>query len=168
MMDQQDWRVIERLQVGIPLCARPYAAMAADLGMSEAEFLDRVGNLLRGGQIRRLGPRLRHHRMGVRGNIMVVWRVPPEREDEVGNLLAASPYVTHCYARPPFEGFEYNLYSMVHAPDLTQAERIVRDLAARCGIRQFQMLRTVRELKKTAPVYRAPTPEPCRSDDHVH
>jgi siroheme decarboxylase len=155
-MDESDWAVLERLQQGIPLCSRPFAVMADDAGMSEEEFLRRVRALVQGGQIRRLGPRLRHHAVGVRGNIMVVWQVPGERVDEVGELLASSPAVTHCYVRPPFEGFPYNIYSMVHAADVTAAEAVIRELAARCGVTDYRMLHTVRELKKSTPIYRRP------------
>jgi DNA-binding Lrp family transcriptional regulator len=155
-MDERDWQVLERLQEGIPLCPRPFAAMAEDVGMSERDLLERVRSLLADGDIRRLGPRIRHHKAGVLGNIMVVWQVPDERVDEVGGILAASPAVTHCYVRPTFEGFPYNLYSMVHAADLPAAEGVVRELAKRCGIEDYQMLRTLRELKKSTPVYRRP------------
>jgi DNA-binding Lrp family transcriptional regulator len=155
-MDAADWIVIERLQQGIPLCPRPFAAMAEDLGMSEHDFLRRIRALMADGSVRRLGPRVRHHQAGILGNIMVAWQVPDDRVDEVGATLAASPSVTHCYERPPFEGFPYNVYSMVHAADLPAAESIVRELSDLCGVREYQMLRTVRELKKSTPVYRHP------------
>ena len=155
-MDAADWKVIERLQQGIPLCPRPFAAMAEEIGMSEDDLLRRVRAMVGEGSIRRLGPRIRHHQAGVRGNIMVAWRVPDDRVEEVGATLAASPAVTHCYERPPFEGFPYNVYSMVHAADLPAAEAVVRDLAARCRVHEYQMLKTVRELKKSTPVYRRP------------
>jgi len=156
LTDDGDWALIERLQEGLPLCPRPFAAMAEDLAMPEAQVLSRLRNLAADGILRRLGPRLRHHRAGVQGNIMAVWRVPEERIDEVGAALAASPSVTHCYSRPTFEGFPYNLYSMVHAADAPAAEAIVRELAEQIGIADFRMLRTLRELKKSTPVYRRP------------
>lgn len=155
-MDDLDWALIERLQEGIPLRPRPFALMAERIGMPEAEVIRRMRTLAAGGILRRLGPRLRHHRAGVQGNIMAVWRVPEERLDEVGAILAASPAVTHCYVRPTFAGFPYNLYSMVHAADVPAAEAIVRELADRTGIAEYRMLRTVRELKKSTPVYRRP------------
>ena len=154
--DSHDWPVIEELQQGLPLCPRPFAQLAEDTGISEAEFIARIGTLLDAGAIRRLGPRVRHHRIGVRGNIMVVWRVPGERADEVGRAFAASEHVSHCYVRPPFEGFPYNLYTMVHGPDTASAEQVVADLARMAAITDYVMLHTVRELKKSTPVYRRP------------
>ncbi len=156
MIQERDWDLIERLQDGIPLASRPFAQVGQDLGMEEAEVLERVGRLLADGCLRRLGPRLRHQQAGVRGNIMVVWRVPPEQVESVGETLAASPHVTHCYQRPAFEGFPYNLYSMVHASDVTTAEAVVASLAQACGICDYRMLHTLRELKKSTPLYRRP------------
>ena len=155
-MDEADWAVIEKLQEGIPLCERPFAELAGPLGISEDEFIGRVRRLRDEGVIRRLGPRVRHHRVGVRGNIMVVWAVPDERLDEVGRLFAAERCVSHCYVRPPAEGLPYTLYTMVHAPDMEQARRIVQDLSRKSGIKDFRLLPTLRELKKSTPIYRSP------------
>lgn len=152
----RDWRVLEALQKGIPLTERPYADLAASVGMQETEFLERVTALRDAGVIRRMGFRLAHREAGVKGNVMVVWNVPEERLDEVGAALAASPAVSHCYVRPTFEGFPYNLYSMVHAPDMEAAERTIRELAASCAAKDYTLLRSVRELKKSTPVYRRP------------
>lgn len=153
---RDDWAVIEALQEGIPVCERPFARLAEGAGMSEGELIERTRRLQGAGAIRRLGPRVRHHRVGVRGNIMVAWRVPDERADEVGGAFAASENVSHCYLRPPFEGFPYNLYTMVHAPDASSAEDMVGELARRAGVTDYAMLHTVRELKKSTPVYRRP------------
>lgn len=157
MIGETDWAVIEKLQEGIPLCERPFAELAASAGISEDEFIARVQRLRDEGAIRRIGPRLRHHQVGVHGNIMVVWAVPAERLDEVGSLFAGERSVSHCYVRPPLEGLPYTLYTMVHARDMEQARRIVRELSRECGISDYRLLPTVRELKKSTPVYRAPT-----------
>jgi len=161
MIEERDWRVIEKLQEGIPLCERPFAEMAEGIGLTEGKFMGRVRALLEAGAIRRLGPRLRHHRVGARGTVMVVWRVPEERLDEVGEVFAASPAVSHCYVRPTFEDFPYNLYTVVHAPDTPAAERLVAGLSAESGVNEYRMMHTVRELKKSTPVYRRP-----ESDGH--
>ena len=153
MIDRNDWRVLTRLQAGLPLCSRPFAALAGEIGMTEEQLLQRVRRLQADGVIRRLGPRVRHHRAGIAGNIMVVWQVPPEQAEQVGQRLASSPHVSHCYLRPPFAGFPYNLYTMVHARDPKTARAIVADLALACDLIDYQLLPTVRELKKTTPRY---------------
>lgn len=156
MIDHRDWQVLVRLQAGVPLCPQPFADMAGDVGMEEADFLQRVRRLQAEGIIRRLGPRVRHHRVGIAGNIMVVWQVSDERQQEVGELFAASPHVSHCYLRPTFDGFPYNLYTMIHARDTAAAEAIVTELAKLSGLTEYRLLPTVRELKKTTPRYQPP------------
>ena len=155
-LDTRDWSVLEALQEGIPLLPRPYRELAERAGMDEGEFLARVTRLRDEGVMRRMGFRVRHQRTGTLGNIMVVWRVPEERVDEVGEILASSDAVSHCYERPPFDGFPYNVYSMVHAPTEAEAVETVGELARRCGLEDYQLLRSVREWKKSTPVYRRP------------
>lgn len=163
MMDERDWDVIEALQQGIPLRERPFAELASGIGMTEAEFLERLRRLQEGGAVRRLGPRLAHYRAGIAGNVMAVWRVPPERIEECGRAFAAERSVSHCYVRPPFEGFDYTLYTMVHARDMDAAKQVVERLSGTVGIDDYVLLPTVQELKKTSPVYRRPAGD-CHAD----
>lgn len=163
-LDDRDWAVVERLQAGLPLTAYPFAAMAADLGMPAEEFLERVQRLQEAGAIRRIGPRVRHHRVGITGNIMVVWRVPETRRDEVGRLFADNEHVSHCYVRPAFADFPYTLYTMVHGPDEAAVKQTVTAMAAQAGVADYRLLPTVRELKKTSPRYHRPQED---SDGHL-
>jgi siroheme decarboxylase len=155
-MDDRDWAVLERLQEGFPLVPLPFTEMAENIGMAAEEFLQRVNRLHDEGAIRRIGPRVRHHRVGIAGNIMVVWRVPTERQNEVGELFAADEHVSHCYVRPAFAGFPYTLYTMVHGPDTAAVEQTVAHLATQAGLSDYLLLPTVRELKKTSPRYHRP------------
>lgn len=165
MIDERDWMIIERLQQGVPLCPTPFAEMAGDLGMSEEEFLQRTNRLHEQGIIRRIGPRVRHHRLGIEGNIMVVWRVPAERQDEVGAVFAANEHVSHCYVRPAFAGFPHTLYTMIHARDVATAEGVVAEMAQQSGMTEHMLLSTVSELKKTSPRYRRPGVCPRKAGD---
>lgn len=155
-LDARDWLVIEALQSGIPLTDRPYAVLAEGIGMDEGEFIRRTASLRERGIIRRMGLRVAHQEAGVKGNIMVGWSVPGGRVEEVGELLAAQPSVTHCYERPTYDDLPYNLYSMVHAADPEAAVAEVERLAALVGITDYRRLRTLRELKKSTPVYQQP------------
>ena len=153
---EHDWPVIEALQDGIAAVERPFAALAEKAGVGEEEFLQRTQALVESGIIRRFGARVRHHRAGLEGNLMVAWRVPAERVEAVGALFAQSPAVTHCYVRPDFAGFPYGLYTMVHARDEAKAAQQVAAMAEDAGVGEYAVLRTVKELKKTTPRYRRP------------
>jgi DNA-binding Lrp family transcriptional regulator len=84
---------------------------------------------------------------------MSVWRVPAERLDEVGAALAARAEVSHCYARPTFPGFPYNLYAMIHSKDRAAVEAVAAQAAAATGVAEYHILYSVRELKKSSMRY---------------
>ena len=155
-MDAVDWALVERLQAGIPLCPRPYREIGQACGLDEAEVLERISRFCQQGVIRRLGARIGHLRAGLHGNVMVVWQVPAARVEEVGNAFAREPAVSHCYEREPQPDFPYNLYTMVHAPDLAAAHKLVEELSRAVALSEFVMLPTVRELKKSSPQFRPP------------
>ncbi len=110
-----DRRLLAALEDGLPLVARPYAAIAARVGLAEVEVIERLQGLLDAGVIKRLGLVVRHHEIGYRANAMSVWDVPDEAVDRVGQALAAAPDVTLCYRRPRrLPTWPYNLFAMVH------------------------------------------------------
>jgi len=79
---------------------------------------------------------------------MVVWQVPEENIDEVGFKLAAFPQVSHCYRRPVYSDWRFNLFSMVHARSLDAAEKMAVEMSGTIGIKDYQILFSSREFKK--------------------
>jgi DNA-binding Lrp family transcriptional regulator len=79
---------------------------------------------------------------------MVVWHVPEDAIDEVGSKLAAFPQVSHCYRRPVYPDWRFNLFSMVHARSLDAAEKMAQEMSAKIGIKDYQILFSSREFKK--------------------
>lgn len=127
-----DLELIAAIQEGLPLDPRPYAAVGRAVGMTEAEVIDHIRQLLDRGVIRRLGLVLAHRELGYRANAMVVWNVPDDRVTEVGERLADLPYVTLCYRRPRrMPSWPYNLFCMIHGRDRGTVEALVEDAAAR-------------------------------------
>lgn len=121
-------RLRARLEQGLPLTPRPWAALAAECGMGEAEALAWVARWQREGLIRRLGLVVRHRRLGMRANAMVVWDLPDAEVGEVGRRLAAEPAVTLCYRRPRrLPHWPYNLFCMIHG---ARRERVLATLDA--------------------------------------
>jgi DNA-binding Lrp family transcriptional regulator len=142
-----DTRQFRALQTPLPLEERPFDVLAQRAGVS-VEALLAFAERHRGGAIRRYVGTVRHRRLGVRENGMVVWRVPEDRVAAVGQRLAEAPEVSHCYARNPIDGFPYTLYSMVHGPDRAACEETAGRLAERTGIADYAVLFSEREFKK--------------------
>ena len=146
-------RLLAALQLDLPCERRPFACLAERVGVSEGELLESLRAGLDDGLIRRYGARVQHHSAGYQANVMVVWQVAPESVEEVGGKLALHPAVSHCYERPTFEDFPYNLYTMIHGKSRADCERVIAELQAVTGVREFAALWTKREFKKSAPRY---------------
>ena len=56
IMDELDRAIVNLLQGGFPICAHPFAEVAASLHTSEQEIISRVGLLLKQGTLSRFGP----------------------------------------------------------------------------------------------------------------
>src|SRR5665811_2045693 len=67
------------------------------------------------GEIRRFAASIGHRAIGITANAMCVWNVPDERIEGVGAIMAEFPEVTHCYERPRYPDWPYNLFTMVHS-----------------------------------------------------
>lgn len=144
--------LLRQLQGDLPVERRPFRAAASRAGSDEQGVLDAIRGLLRDGAMRKFGAVLKHQRAGITRNAMVVWAVPPERAEDAGTLFASFKEITHCYERrPSFEG-RYNLFTMVHAGEGT-LERLIAAIADRAGIRDYQVLHSEEEFKKSSMEY---------------
>jgi len=83
-LDAGDRALLRAIEPELPLVARPYAALAAEVGLPEAEIIRRLERLTAIGAIRRLGVVVRHRALGYRANAMVVWALPDGRVAELG------------------------------------------------------------------------------------
>ena len=144
-----DKRVIREAQEDLPLVSRPFDGIAARLGLTVPQFFSQLDEYKERKLMRRYSAVLYHRRSGFRANAMIVWKVPPERSEEVGMIMAENPAVTHCYERPTFPDWEYSHFTMVHAPTRDECEEIGRDIAKATGISDNLLLYSTREYKKT-------------------
>ena len=127
---ESDRPLLHALSQGLPLTDRPFADLAAGLGMTEAGVLNRTAALLEAAILTRIGIIVRHRTIGWSANAMVVWQVPGDRMAEAGQTLAAHPGITLCYQRRTLPGvWDYGLYSMIHARSRTEALDILASAA---------------------------------------
>ncbi|MDZ7735136.1 MAG: AsnC family transcriptional regulator [Gammaproteobacteria bacterium] len=157
--DAVDRRIIAATQAGLPLTARPYDAVAERLGLPAAEVRRRLRYMMACGVIRRIALVPNHYRLGYRANAMSVWDLPDTRIHDLGQRVAALPFVSHCYHRrrqPPI--WPYNLFAMVHGHNRDETEAMVDAIADLLGeaVRGRAVLYSSRILKKTG--LRLPAP----------
>ncbi|MCU7800154.1 MAG: AsnC family protein [gamma proteobacterium symbiont of Lucinoma myriamae] len=115
LLDQQ---LIANIQDGLELTSKPFASIAAQLGISEQKVIKRMEQLKDNGTIKRLGVVVRHRELGFKANAMVVWDIPDDSVAQIAQRIASFDCVTLCYQRPrrlPY--WSYNLFSMIHGKD---------------------------------------------------
>jgi DNA-binding Lrp family transcriptional regulator len=148
-VSEADKEVIRELQEDLPLVPRPFDAMAQRLGMSTSELFAEAQEFQERRIMRRFSAVLHHRRSGFRANAMIVWKVPSERSQEVGMIMAQHPTVTHCYERPTFPDWPYTHFTMVHATTQEECEQTAREISEATGISDRLLLYSTREYKKT-------------------
>jgi len=153
MLNELGKKIINLIQGDLPLASRPFAILAERLGIPETTLLEKIRELKQRGIIRRFGATLRHQEAGFSSNAMVVWKVPNERLEEVGKSIASFKEVTHCYQREPQKDWPFNLYSMVHGSNRDDCRKIAEQLSQEVGIREYKLLFSQREFKKTSMEY---------------
>ncbi|ABG03479.1 transcriptional regulator, AsnC family [Rubrobacter xylanophilus DSM 9941] len=156
---EEDRDAIRILQEDIPLTSRPFDLWARRVGTSWEELLERAEDLRRRKIMRRFSAVLYHRKAGFRANAMGVWKVPAERVDEVGTMFAHYQAVSHCYERPTYEDWPYNIFSMVHGRSREECEAVLDAMAAESGITERLSLYSTREYKKTRVRYFTPEME---------
>jgi DNA-binding Lrp family transcriptional regulator len=126
-------------------------------------------------RMRRFGAIIRHQNAGFAFNAMVCFRLDENglmnsstlrhsdlevrctkgEKSSKALVLAKKHYISHCYERPTFEGFPYNLYAMMHANSADQLDQYIADCVESLNALQstpidYVVLSSVRELKKTS------------------
>lgn len=97
-MDDLDRRLINRLQLGLPLVRHPWQALAEELGSAAEHLRQRVQALLDDGTLTRFGPMFDIERLGGAFTLAAL-AVPEARFEAVAEQLAAMPEVAHNYRR---------------------------------------------------------------------
>lgn len=152
-ISELDKKIIRKLQDDLPLSSEPFKEIADSLEISEEELLTKIQTYLDQGIIRRFGAALRHREAGYTANAMVVWEVDEEKTLEVGNKMAQFPEVTHCYQRPTYPDWPYNMFTMVHGKTKEECYEIAAKISDKIEVKNYKLLFSTDELKKTSMKY---------------
>jgi len=147
VVSRRDEGLFRALQTPLPAVPRPFDELAKIAGVETDELLDFAKGHL-GGAIRRYVGTLRHRKLGVKENGMVVWEVEDDGIEAAGLQLAQAPEVSHCYARNAVPGFPYKLYSMVHGPTQESCRELAAELSQKTGLADYAVLFSIKEFKK--------------------
>ncbi len=147
-LTEEDLNHVRVLQQDLSLEPAPFRGWADSLGVSQDELFAKARDLEASGVMRRFAAVLGHREAGFVANGMICWRVPEERLPDVGSRLASYPQVSHCYQRPVYPDWPYNVLSMVHALSREQCEEIARRMSQEIGVDDYVILYSTKEYKK--------------------
>lgn len=139
---------IRILQRDLPLQPRPFDALSRIAGIPADEITGTGRSLLKRGVMRRFGAHVQQRKPGFSTSAMGVWIVPDERVDEIATKMSQSRAVSHCYLRPVYQDWPYNVYTIVHGRSIDECESIINDLSTDTGVKEKRALYPTREYKK--------------------
>jgi len=145
--------VIKELQKDIEVTTEPFKDAKDRLGLSYEEFFNIAKELKESGVMRRFATILNHRKAGFGANAMSVWAVPEEKGEEIGKEMANFSAVSHCYLRPSYPNWPYNLFAMVHAKTQEECDSIIEEMAKESGLAEYGKLYSTKEFKKQRLVY---------------
>lgn len=153
IVTEEDKALIRILQDDLPDSIDPFADIAMELNIEEEGVISGTYRLINNKVMRRLGAVLYHDKAGFTSNAMGVWIVPQQMVDEVGSKMAEFKAVSHCYERPTFPDWPYNLFTMIHGQTDKECEQIMTKISEATGIKDYEMLFSQTELKKSSMSY---------------
>lgn len=146
-------KILAVIQHGLPNSQNPFKDIAEKIGIETEQLLEILKDWKQQGKIRRIGAIVNHFKVGLGGGAMVVWQVEAERTEEVGKMMAGFKEVSHAYERRTYENWPYSLYTMVHGKSDEDVQQTVKRMSQACGISNYRILVTEKELKKVPPTY---------------
>ena len=128
-LDDTDRAIVDRLQVGFPVCKQPYQAAAQTLGLTEEVLIARLSRLLERGVLSRFGPLYDAEKLG--GAVtLVAMAVPETRFDAVAEQVNAHPEVAHNYARD----HALNMWFVIACDKSARIDALLGEIAAETGL----------------------------------
>ena len=150
---EEDKDFIRELQKDMSIIDEPFVKAANNLGITEDNLFSKMKHYESIGVMRRFAAILRHRQVGVTANGMIVWKVPEDRIAEVGEKLGSFPQISHCYQRPTYPDWPYNVFSMIHCKTQDEANDMAKTIQDQIHVDDFRILFSSREFKKTRVEY---------------
>jgi len=150
-------QVIRKAQYNIEMVSEPFKAIIDDLGIDYDKFFSILAELQAAGVMRRFASILNHRKAGFNANAMVVWDVDEgEKGEAIGEAAAAFSAVSHCYLRPKYKNWPYNLFTMVHGKTTEETNGIIAEMEKEIDSKTHMPLYSSREFKKVRIEYFTP------------
>ena len=132
-LDPHDRRLLDEFQRDFPLVSRPFAVLAAALGLTEAGVIARLETLQGMGSVSRVGGTVRPNTAGA--STLAALAVPEHRIEEVAAIVGQEPGVNHSYLRED----DWNLWFVATAPDAPGLAASLARIGAKTGLQVLDL-----------------------------
>ncbi|WP_415397274.1 Lrp/AsnC family transcriptional regulator [Sulfurimonas sp. CS5] len=151
--------IVQKAQYDIDMVSEPFKKIIDELDIDYDKFFSILKELQEAGIMRRFASILNHRKAGFNANAMVVWDVDETNGEEIGATAAAFSAVSHCYLRPKYANWPYNLFTMVHGKTKEETNSIIAEMANEIDAKSHMPLYSSREFKKVRIEYFTPAIE---------
>jgi DNA-binding Lrp family transcriptional regulator len=133
-MDAVDRAIVNHLQNDFPVCDRPYAIVAAELGLSENEIIAHIERLLAEGNLSRFGPMYHAEQLG--GALtLAAMKIAPEEFDTVAGIVNRHPEVAHNYQR----AHAFNMWFVLATETPERISEVIQEIEHDTGYKVYNM-----------------------------
>lgn len=147
-LTEQDKRCVRALQVDMNVSAEPFVGIAESLGITVEELFSWCDSFQKQGRLRRVAGVMNHRIAGFEANGMGVWRVPQDSIAETVAKFVDVPAVTHCYLRPTYPDWPFNIFTMVHEQSIEACDARLAGMSRDTGISEYATLYSTKQFKK--------------------
>ncbi|MBB6098889.1 DNA-binding Lrp family transcriptional regulator [Deinobacterium chartae] len=134
--------LLNRIQKDIPVVERPYARLAEEVGLSEAEALEILREQKAAGVLRQISAIFDTRTLGYKSSLVAV-KADPAQLDAVAEVINTHPGVSHNYRR----NHDYNLWYTIAVPPESDLEAHVQKLHDLSGAQVTRLMPTLHLFK---------------------
>lgn len=142
------YEIIKLLQDDIQFVSEPFKYIIKQLNISYDELFNIMNDFINAGIMRRFASILNHRMAGFNANAMVVWDIDEKDAIQIGEEAASFSAVSHCYLRPKYENWKYNLFTMIHGKTQEDTQNVINSISKNINYKSKMALYSSREFKK--------------------
>ena len=148
-LNDYHYNIIKEAQNDIEITQEPFKKIIEKLDISYDEFFAVLNEFQETGVMRRFASILNHRHAGFGANAMVAWDIEEgAKGEEIGKIAASFSAVSHCYLRPKYPTWNYNLFTMIHGKTKEDTQEVIENIAKEIEYKSNMPLYSSREFKK--------------------
>jgi DNA-binding Lrp family transcriptional regulator len=133
-IDDTDRLLLNNLQGGFPVTHRPFADVAARLGLDEDDVIARIRRMVETGALSRFGTVLNAPELGGERTLAAM-HVPADRFEEVAAFVNSLDAISHNYERT----HHLNMWFVISSEDEADIQRTIDEIERRTGLSVLNM-----------------------------